>query len=171
VVGAYCTVTAGDVLTMRHLSSLPAWEGCGLRREWTGDMRAEARPVPVPAEEVLAAACFACDQIMTLDARIRIANTSCAREAPKPTGNLQNSGRFEADYRHRLGSADAHRVLATHLGPLEAGSLQLFRDIEQRLLPLTAAFGLPRSRARHAVRPTKKTPQKSEVKEYEVKRK
>ena len=83
--GEYYMVMVGDVLTMRHQLSLQAWEGCGLRREWTGDMRAEARPVRVPAEEGLAAACFAYVEIMKLDAGSGL-ETHLAQERLKTYG-------------------------------------------------------------------------------------
>jgi hypothetical protein len=65
--------------------------------------------VRVPAEEVPAAACFAYGQIMTLDARTRIVNTSCPRDAR----NVRESSKTPAYL--RLIAAIA-LVLLTHTG-------------------------------------------------------
>lgn len=55
-----CTERAdGDPLT-HQTSNLQVWEDYGLLRECVGDMKAEARPARVLAEEDLAVACSAC---------------------------------------------------------------------------------------------------------------
>ena len=61
-------VMADDVLRTRRLSNRQALEGCGFPTVSTDDMEAEAIPAQLPAEEVLAAACSAYGEIMTLDA-------------------------------------------------------------------------------------------------------
>jgi hypothetical protein len=55
----YCMAMVDDVLTTRRLSSRQELEGCGFPVVSTDDMKAEAIPARLPAEEVLVAAYFA----------------------------------------------------------------------------------------------------------------
>ena len=127
--------------------------------------------MPVPAEEVLAAACFACDQIITLDARIRIADTSCAREAQ----NLRETSKTPADL--RLITAIALVLLMPTgssppiWGPWRLVHCNCFAIWSSACFPSPLHSGSQITRATRGKANEKETPQKSEVKGYEVKRK
>jgi hypothetical protein len=107
-------------------------------------MKAEARRARLPAE-ALAVACFAWVETIKLDAMKRVGlhcKHSLGMRGSKRTGSLRKSCQFEADCRHRLGSADVQRVLAIRLAPPEADSSRMFCGMQQTLFPLTGAFGV-----------------------------